>query len=99
MYKTVKEAQKVKGGKQSDLDAGIDDILNRIKTFTEDGWNLIQANQFSRMAILPLSRAIRESLAELEDLVLDHREATSDPDLREKMKWLRTAPLKKANES
>jgi hypothetical protein len=96
MYETIK-IQDVE--KKNELDAGIEEILNNIQSFVENGWTSIKSNQFSRMAIIPLSCAIRDSLTELEDLVLKHPDATSDPDLREKIKWLRSVSVKKATES
>jgi hypothetical protein len=62
MYETIIHDLK----KQKELDAGIDDIINRIKTFSEAGWTLIKLNRLNRLAIIPLSCAIRDRLAELE---------------------------------
>ena len=104
MYKTIhktSEGIKTKEDtkKKNELDPKIDDILNRIKALLETGWSSIKENQFSRMAIIPLSCAIRDRLSELEDLVLEHQDAANDPELREKIKWLRSVSAKKANES
>jgi hypothetical protein len=100
MYKTINEAsQEIKKlkdvKKQNELDAEIDDILNRIKTLVETGWTSIKKNQFSRMAIIPLSYAVRDRLSELEGLILEHQDVEGDPDLREKIRWLRSLSGKK----
>jgi hypothetical protein len=98
MYETIKEAPDFK--KEDAVDLEIEEILNRIKTLAETGWASIKANRFSRMAIIPISCAIRENLAELEDFVLEHQEGSTDPDLREKIGWLRSVSAqKKANDS
>ena len=104
MYKTVHETQeetkKTKDvKKQNDLDLEIEEILARIKALAETGWASIKSNQFSRMAIIPLCCAIRDRLAEVEDLVLENQDISSDPELREKIKWLRSVSPRKANAS